>query len=540
MILGGAGGDVSIAKLRDVVQSTAYRSSLSMGRLDALSGQFVDRESAMGLPPFWAGVMLLAKTAGTLPLEVRDELNSNQVVRGAGVAIRLRSQWNSETPAAVALTTLFTHLIPTHNAFALKLPASDGIGAPELFLIEPELVEKYRGEDREIRYDIYTREGGEFAMGVHGRHVIHFRGPSLHSTFRPDSMISVARNALGNALATQEYQGAMYRNGGVPKGVLSVDEPLTLEQGIEMADAWRAAYGGSENAGKIAVLDRGGKFQTVGMTNENAQFIEQLQMSATDAARLLNIPPAFIGAEGSAMTYDNASSNNQHLLTYALRPWLDLVEGALNMDTEMFGVRSPWVPRFNTDEITRPDLEARYAGYASAIQAGWMDASEAREAEGLPPRKAGAAAPVEPGDAAAGGMDAANRSLREGEARSFDGLTLNVNQAPIHVAPAEVRVEPTQVDVHVPEQREMPAPVVNMPAQPAPVVNVNVPEQAPPVVNVDVAAPNVQVDVAAPDVRVEPQITVEPAPVSQGEKKIAFTRNKLGNIIDATITEDNT
>jgi HK97 family phage portal protein len=397
VILGAPGGDVSIAQLREVVQSTAYRSSLGMGRLDALSGQFVDREAAMGLPPFWAGVMLLAKTAGTLPLEVRDETKNNQVVRGAGVAIRLRSQWNSETPAAVALTTLFSHLIPTHNAFALKLPATDGIDAPELFLLEPELVEKYRGKDRELRYDVYTREGGEFAMGVHGKHMIHFRGPALHSTFRPESMISVARNSLGNALATQEYQGAMYRNGGVPKGVLSVDEPLSLEQGLEMADAWRAAYGGSENAGKIAVLDRGGKFQTVGMTNENAQFIEQLQMSATDAARLLNIPPAFIGAEGSAMTYDNASSNNQHLLTYALRPWLDLVEGALNMDVQLFGVRSPWVPRFNTDEITRPDLEARYAGYASAIAAGWMQVGEAREAEGLPPMKAGASTSVDVG-----------------------------------------------------------------------------------------------------------------------------------------------
>ena len=540
MILGAPGGDVSIARLREVVQSSAYRAAFGMGRLDALSGQHVEREEAMGLPPFWAGVMLLAKTACTLPLEVRDETKNNQVVRGAGVALRLRSQWNSETPAAVALTTLFTHLIPTHNAYALKLPASDGLVAPELFLIEPELVEKYRDADRVTRYDLYTRDGGTFAKGVHGKHVIHFRGPALHGTFRPASMISVARNALGNALATQEYQGAMYRNGGVPKGVLSVDEPLTLEQGLEMADAWRAAYGGTENVGKIAVLDRGGKFQSVAMTNENAQFIEQLQMSATDAARLLNIPPAFIGAEGSAMTYDNASSNNRHLLTYALRPWLDLVEGALNMDEQLFGVRSPWVPRFNTDEITRPDQEARYEGYASAITAGWMTVADVREMEGLPPLKAGAVAPVEPdADAVVGGMDAANRSLRESDARSqLEGLTVNVNQAPIHVAPAEVRVDaqPVQVDVHVPEQREMPAPVVNMPA--APDVIVNVPAQEPPVVNVDVAAPNVQVDVAAPEVRVEPQITVEPAPIpAAGEKQIKFTRNKLGNIIDATITD---
>lgn len=389
VILGTPNGDVPINKLRDVVQSTLYRSSFGLGRTDALSGSTVTREEAMGLPPFFAGVMLLAKTAGTLPLEVRDETKDNQVVRGADLALRLRVQPNAETPAPVFWASMFTHLIPTHNAYILKLPATDGLdNANEMYLLPPELVEKYRAQDRSIRYDIYTRDGGEFAMGVHGRHITHVRGPAIHDTFRPTSMISIARNALGNALVTQEYQGAMYRNGGVPKGVLSVDEPLSLEQGLEMADKWRAAYGGSENAGKIAVLDRGGSYQTVGMSNENAQFIEQLQMTATDAARLLNIPPAFIGAEGSALTYDNASSNNQHLLMYGLRPWLDLVEGALNCDNDMFGVRSPWVPRFNTDEITRPDQVARYTSYQSAITAGWMDAEEPRALEGLPPRKA--------------------------------------------------------------------------------------------------------------------------------------------------------
>lgn len=386
MILGGTTGDVPISALRDVAQPRAsMRGGLLSQRYDAAAGVMVDRGDAMGLPPFFAGVMLLAKTAGTLPCEVRDETKDNTVVRGAGIALRLREMWNADTPATLGWTSLFAQLIPSHNAFVLKIPVEDSVEAPGLFLIEPELVEKYRDENRVVRYDIYTREGGAFARGVHNRHVIHFRGPAIRDTFRPDSMVSLQRNSLGNAVATQEYQGAMYRNGGVPKGVLSVDEPLTLEQGIEMADAWRAAYGGVDNAGKIAVLDRGGSFQSIAQSNENAQFVEQLQMSATDAARVLNIPPAFIGAEGSAMTYDNASSNNRHLLTYALRPWLALVENAMNCDADLFGVRSAWVPRFNTDELVRPDQSERYDNYTKAISAGWMDASEPRVFEGLPP-----------------------------------------------------------------------------------------------------------------------------------------------------------
>jgi HK97 family phage portal protein len=539
VILGSPNGDVSISGLRQVVQSPRARSIFGLGRTDSLSGAHVSREDAMGLPPFWSGVMLLAKTAGTLPLEVRDEQRDHQLISNADLSYRLRVQPNADTPAPVFWTTLFTHLIPAHNAYCLKLPAGDGLTyAPELFLIAPELVEKYRDDDGVIRYDLYTTDGGVFAPRVHSRHVLHLRGPAIHDTFKPTSMTSVARNSIGNALATQEYQGAMYRNGGVPKGVLSVDEPLTLEQGIEMADAWRAAYGGSENSGKIAVLDRGGKFQTVAMNNDNAQFIEQMQMSATDAARLLNIPPAFIGAEGSALTYDNAASNNQHLLKYGLRPWLDLVEGALNCDDDLFGVRSPWVPRFNTDEITRPDQETRYAGYQIAIAAGWMDPSEARAAEGLPPKPAqGEGLPSGTTDAPdAGGMDASTRSMPREQRDGFDGLHLTVNQAPVHVAPAEVRneiaVEPAAAPVvHVsPEVR------VDMPTQSAPEIVVNVPAQEPPVVNVDVAAPNVQVDVAAPAVRVEPQIHVEPAPST--EKRVKFQRNTAGNIIGAELTDE--
>ena len=535
MILGAPTGDVSIATLRRVAQPRAFRSGLGLGRSDSLSGANVSRDDAMSLPPFWSGVMLLAKTAGTLPLEVRDEMNANQVVAGSDVSLRLRRQWNVDTPASVALTTLFTHLIPTHNAFALKLPANDGLKrSPELFLIEPELVEKYRDADGVVRYDLYSRDGSEFARQVHGRHVLHFRGPSLRSTFRPDSMISVARNALGNALATQQYQGAMYRNGGVPKGVLSVDEPLTLEQGIEMADAWRAAYGGIDNAGKIAVLDRGGKFQTVAMNNEHAQFVEQLQLSATDAARLLNIPPAFIGAEGSAMTYDNASSNNIHLLTYALRPWLDLVEAALNMDPDYFGLRSPWVPRFNTDEITRPDQSARYVNYATAIAAGWMTPDEPRVLEGLPPMTAGAAG-------TARSMDAAHNRSTDHATPSMQMPNITINQPAVSVQPPDVRNEITvqpsaapTVHVAAPDVRVEPQIMVG--EQPAPTVVVNVPEQQPPNVQVDVAAPNVQVDVAPADVRVEPQIMVD-VPPQGGNKSVKFERNRLGNIIDATITE---
>lgn len=68
----------------------------------------------------------------------------------------------------------------------------------------------------------------------------------------------------------------------------------------------------------------------------------------------------------------------------------------------------------------------------------------------------------------------------------------------IHVPPTHVNVE--GATVHVPEQAAQPAPIVNVEAQPAPIVNVHVPEQAaqePPVINVSVPETKVDVHVAA-------------------------------------------
>lgn len=384
MILSSGGSRVP-SGLERVARPAGLNRVGGYGLTSAFAGRSVTRESAMGLPPFWAGVMLLAKTAGTLPLETINRAKSNETVMGAGVAKRLRYQPNRETPAPVFWSSVFAQLIPAGNAYLLKLPSTDGIDAPELYWLPPEHVQVYRDEEGFRRYDVYARNGGEWAMSVLEKHIIHLRGPSLSDPLVGASAVEVMRHSLGNALAAQEYQGAMYRQGGQPKGVLSVDEPLQPEQAATIRDQWHATYGGIENAGKIAVLDRGAKFQATAASMKDAQFSEQMQMSATDAARILNLPPALIGAEGASLTYANASHNDEHFLKFSLRPWLDFAEAGLNMDADLFGVHSSWEPRFNTNEISRPAQGERYANYKAAIEAGWMSANDVRPLEGLLP-----------------------------------------------------------------------------------------------------------------------------------------------------------
>lgn len=386
MIVAGAQGNVNVASLRQAVQGGFGNRMLGGFGGEAFTGRTVTREGALGIAAWYACVSLLAEVGGTLPLRVRDRVKQNQIVGGADVALRIGHTPNPETPAAVFWSSVLGHLAGSGNSFYLKLPASDGlVNAPEMWLLQPEDVTKYRDQDGEVRFDIMGAEGGLQVRGVHSRHIGHIRGWSLGSGFMGLTKIGVLRHQLGVDLAAQEFQGRTFRNGATPKGVLTVDEALQEDQAKTIRDQWHATYGGMENAGKIAVLDRGAKFQDVSMNSKDLQFIEQRKLGATEIAGIHHILPSMIGAEGGGgLTYNTPAANSQHFLRYALGPLLKFAVGSLNVDPDLFGARSPWEPAFDTDELVMPDMEANWRIHGQAVKDGILDADRAAERLGVP------------------------------------------------------------------------------------------------------------------------------------------------------------
>lgn len=385
MIVAGAQGNVTASSLRSVVQGGFGSRSFGSFAAEAFSGRTVTREGALGIAAWYACVSLLSEVGGTLPLRVRDRQRQNEIVGGADIAIRLGHTPNPETPAPVFWSTALGHLGGCGNSFYLKLPASDGlVNAPEMWLLWPEHVTKYRDTNGDVRFDVNGGENGIQLRGVHSRHIGHIRGWSLGTGFMGLTKIGVLRHQLGVDLAAQEYQGRTFRNGATPKGVLSVDESLQEDQAKTIRDQWHATYGGMENAGKIAVLDRGAKFQDISMNSKDLQFIEQRKLGATEIAGIHRILPSMIGAEGGGgLTYNTPAANSQHFLRYALGPLLKFVVSALNVDPDLFGPRSPWEPAFDTDELVTPDMEANWRIHGQAVKDEILTAERAAERLGV-------------------------------------------------------------------------------------------------------------------------------------------------------------
>jgi len=78
----------------------------------------------------------------------------------------------------------------------------------------------------------------------------------------------MAKNAVGLAIATEEYGAKFFANGAAPGGVL--EHPGTIKDPQKVKESWNSAYQGSQNAHRVAVLEEGMKYQPIGISPEQA------------------------------------------------------------------------------------------------------------------------------------------------------------------------------------------------------------------------------------------------------------------------------
>ena len=72
------------------------------------------------------------------------------------------------------------------------------------------------------------------------------------------SPIAMAKNAIGMAIACEEFGAKFFANGAAPSGVL--EHPGTIKDPSKVRDTWQSQFGGSSNSGKVAVLEEGMKY----------------------------------------------------------------------------------------------------------------------------------------------------------------------------------------------------------------------------------------------------------------------------------------
>lgn len=350
------------------------------------SGKAVNERTAMQTTAVYACVRILSEAVAGLPLHVyqyRDDGGKERISDHPLYAL-LHDAPNLEMTSFVFRETLMSHLLLWGNAYAQII--RDGRGnVLALYPLLPSKMEVSRAKNGELLYT-YRRDSEESQLNPASETIILRRDEVLHipglgfDGLVGYSPIAMAKNAIGMALATEEYGAKFFANGANPGGVL--EHPGVIKDIQRVKDSWNDAYRGIGNAHRVAVLEEGMKFQSIGIPPEQAQFLQTRKFQLNEIARIFRVPPHMV-ADLDRSSFNNIEQQSLEFVKYTLDPWVVRWEQSLQQALILPSEKASVFVKFNLDGLLRGDYQSRMAGYATGRQNGWLSANDIRELEDM-------------------------------------------------------------------------------------------------------------------------------------------------------------
>ena len=375
----------NIFKARDKPQNRTPGSGYSFFFGSTTSGKPVNEHTAMQMTAVYSCVRILAEAVAGLPLHLYKYTDNGGKEKALSHSLYflLHDEPNPEMSSFVFRETLMTHLLLWGNAYAQIIRNGKG----EVIALYPLMPNRMR-VDRDTGgnlYYSYTRYSDEaptingMTVKLHPRDVLHIPGLGFDGLVGY-SPIAMAKNAIGLAMATEEYGAKFFANGAAPGGVL--EHPGTIKDPQKVKDSWNMAYQGSGNAHKVAVLEEGMKYQQIGISPEQAQFLETRKFQINEIARIFRVPPHMVG-DLEKSSFSNIEQQSLEFVKYTLDPWVIRWEQAISRSLLSPSEKKEYFSKFNVDGLLRGDYVSWMNGYATARQNGWMSANDIRELEDL-------------------------------------------------------------------------------------------------------------------------------------------------------------
>ena len=370
---------------RDKPQNRTAGSSYTFYMGGTTSGKAVTERSAMQMTAVYSCVRILAEAVAGLPLHVYryNENGGKEKALDHPLYRLLHDEPNPEMSSFVFRETLMTHLLLWGNAYAQIIRNGKG----EVIALYP-LMPNRMSVDRDSKGKLYYRytTTSDDAPTMEGTTVILSPNDVLHipglgfDGLVGYSPIAMAKNAIGMAIACEEFGARFFANGAAPSGVL--EHPGTIRDPSRLRETWQSQFGGSANTGKVAILEEGMKYTPISISPEQAQFLETRKFQINEIARIFRVPPHMVG-DLEKSSFSNIEQQSLEFVKYTLDPWLIRWEQSIYRALFSMEEKTEYFVKFNVEGLLRGDYATRMNGYATARQNGWMSANDIRELENL-------------------------------------------------------------------------------------------------------------------------------------------------------------
>lgn len=346
------------------------------------AGVHVSAASAMAVPAVYAAIGIISDALAQLPLTV----------------LRRTERGSEEAREHPLYQVLKTRPNPRQNSFAFRKQVQSHVlgwgagyaeiqrnGRGQTVGLWPLLPDRTRAEVIDdgagtviVRTTVRNRQ-----VTLAHEDVVHIMGYS-YDGITGLSPIDLARESIGLAKATQEFGSRFFGAGGQSGGFLSLPPGSTPEALARVKKVFREQQRFDESH-LVKVLPDGVTYKETTIPPEAAQFLQTRGFQVEEIARLYRVPLHMMQSHAKSTSW--GSGLEQMFIAFlqtTLQPWLQSWEQEMNwkLFTEEERLAGYYV-KFNLSALLRGDASARASFYESAIRAGWMLRSEARELEDM-------------------------------------------------------------------------------------------------------------------------------------------------------------
>jgi HK97 family phage portal protein len=267
------------------------------------------------------------------------------------------------------------------NTYILKERDSSG-NIVALYILDPHRVWPLVAEDGGVYYELAEDilSGVDEKIIVPAYEIIHDR---INTVFHPMiglSPIFACGVAAMQGAAIMNNSASFFQNMSRPSGVLTAPGAISKETAERVKEAWQTKFSG-KNAGQIAVMGDGLKYEAMTVTAVDSQMLEQLKFTGETICATFHVPSYKLGL-GQMPTVANAGMLDQQYYNQCLQSIIENMELHLTDGLELSFPFEVW---FDTKPLLRMDPQTRFESHSKSINGGWMAPNEARREEDMPP-----------------------------------------------------------------------------------------------------------------------------------------------------------
>lgn len=213
----------------------------------------------------------------------------------------------------------------------------------EIIVIDPRVMKEILNTDRTLKGWIYNG-----TLPIEKDEVIHFKNNNPYNPYRGLSPLDAVRVELNTDYKAAKYQEAFFINGAVPSIVIKTPEEddTSIPELKKIARIWEQRHRGSSKAHKTAILRGGMTFETVGLSQQEMDFVTSRSFTRDLILSVFGVPKVMAGfTEG----VNRATAETQIRVFWqeTMKPQLLRVQSKLNAE---------FFPRFYPGIVGRFDF----------------------------------------------------------------------------------------------------------------------------------------------------------------------------------------